>query len=175
MESEITNNINNKNGMNKNIHKFNCIIGINENNFNVQTIYNNEIISIIIKNSDKEPFKIYKKSFIKNDFINISKYFRIFDNNFEIFEKINLFFINKLFEGIYNEKKIILKIKNIVTEFELNIPIDEENDFEEYINNIYSILKEVKNNTEEMENKLNNIKKDCKSKMKDIIKTINKI
>jgi len=175
MESEITNNINNKNGMNKNIHKFNCIIGINENNYNVQTIYNNEIISIIIKNSDKENFKIYKKSFIKNDFINISKYFRIFDNNFEIFEKINLFFINKLFEGIYNEKKIILKIKNIVTEFELNIPIDEENDFEEYINNIYSILKEIKNNTEEMENKLNNIKKDCKSKMKDIIKTINKI
>lgn len=175
MESEIRNNINNKTGINKNIQNFNYKIVINEHNYDVQTIYNNEIITIIIENKDIQPFKIYKKTFIKNDFINISKYFRIFDNNFEIFEKINLFFTNNLFEGKFNDEEIVLKIKNIIAEFELNIPINKENDFEEYIKNIYSILKEVKTNTKEMENKLNNINKDYKSKIKDIIKTINKI
>ena len=110
MESGITNNINNNNGNNKNIQKFNCKIVINEHNYDVETFYNNEIISIIIENKDIQPFKIYKKTFIKNDFINISKYFRIFDNTFEIFEKINLFFTNNLFEGKFNDEEIVLKI-----------------------------------------------------------------
>ena len=175
MESEIRNNINNKTGINKNIQNFNCKIVVNEHNYDVQTIYINEIITIIIENKDIQPFKIYKKSFIKNDFINISKYFRIFDNTFEIFEKINLFFINNLFECKCNDENIILKIKNIIAEFELNIPINKEKEFEEYIKDIYSILNEIKNNNNEMENKLNNIKKDFKSKIKDIIKTINEI
>ena len=70
MESGITNNINNNNGNNKNIQKFNCKIVINEHNYDVETFYNNEIISIIIENKDIQPFKIYKKTFIKNDFIN---------------------------------------------------------------------------------------------------------
>ena len=68
-------------------------ININGKEFNVKLSYHLQIISILIEEKENDSPKIYEKSFNKKDFEIINDYFKTFDYNIEIYEKISEFIV----------------------------------------------------------------------------------
>ena len=138
------------------VEPFNFLINQNEKILNIQITYKSENIIFFIEEQISIPPKTYEKSYSKSDFENISKIFKMFDNNIEVFNKIIELFKNKNFDVLIEEKKIIFKYKNDFTEFSFDIPIKENKDINFLINNLYKIVKELKDENIDLKNNLNN-------------------
>ncbi len=157
------------------VEPFNFLINQNEKKLNLQITYKSENIIFIIEEQSSIPPKTYEKSYSKSDFENISKIFIMFDNNIEVFNKIIELFKNKNFEVLIEEIKIIFKYKNDFTEFSFDIPIKENKDINFLINNLYKIVKELKDENIDLKNNLNNQEKKKKKEIEEIKKENNEL
>ncbi len=155
------------------VEPFNFLINQNEKKLNLQITYKSENIIFIIEEQSSIPPKTYEKSYSKSDFENISKIFIMFDNNIEVFNKIIELFKNKNFEVLIEEIKIIFKYKNDFTEFSFDIPIKENKDINFLINNLYKIVRELKDENIDLKNNLNN--KEREKEIEEIKKENNEL
>jgi hypothetical protein len=153
------------------IKPFNLIIKNNDIDYNIIIDFKNEQIIISIEEENIIPPKIYEQSYSKNDLEKISKIFKMFDNNFEAFNKICELFNNKNYNQIINEDKIIFGFKNEFTEFSFDIPIKGNNNSNYLINNLYKIIKELKQENEKDKTSITNLKNE-NLELKYIINTI---
>ena len=146
----------------QNIQPYETLIEINKNIFNFHIEYktNGIIISIEVKN--EIPPKKYEKLYSKKDLENINKFFRMFDDNLEVFNKLTELFNKKKFILDIKEQEIILELKNEIVEFSLNIPLIENNNINELVKNLYNIIKDLKNDIKELREENNNIKEKIK-------------
>ena len=81
------------------IKTFNSSININEKNYNIQMRYNIKDITFNIKEDNTNTNIIYEISYNIQQFQRLNKFFKMFDNNLEIYNKLIDFFINNCFKG----------------------------------------------------------------------------
>ena len=143
-------------------------ININGKEFNVNLSYHLQIISILIEEKKNDNPKIYEKSFNKKDFENISDYFKTFDNNIEIYEKMSEFFKNNLFNYDIKEYEFIISMKNVIIEFVIEIPLKKKKEFIEYIQNLFIFAKAVKDENDELKEKIQKMEKDYSKKIQEL-------
>ncbi len=143
-------------------------ININGKEFNVNLSYHLQIISILIEEKKNDNPKIYEKSFNKKDFEIINDYFKTFDYNIEIYEKISEFFKNNLFNYDIKEYEFIISMKNVIIEFVIEIPLKKKKEFIEYIQNLFIFAKAVKDENDELKEKIQKMEKDYSKKIQEL-------
>ena len=149
------------------VEPFNLLINKNEKILNLQITYKSDNIIYYVEEQNSIPPKIYEKSYSKNDLDKINKIFKIFDNNIEVFNKICELFKGKKINEILEEEKIIFEHKGDFTNFSLEIPIKENKDINILINNLYKIVKELKNENNELKNKQEKTEKEIEELKKE--------
>ena len=152
----------NKNEDTHNVNTYDTSIEIDKNIFSFHIEYKINNIMISIEEKNEIPPKKYEKLYSKKDFENINKFFRMFDDNLEIFNKLIELFDKKKFLLDIKEEEIILKIKNEIVEFHLSIPLIENNNINELLKNLCNIIKDLKNDIKELKEENNNLKEKIK-------------
>jgi len=80
----------------------------------------------------------------------------------DTFDKISEILKTKTFESEINEKEITIKYKNVFAEFSFIIPIKENQDLNQLIRNLYSIIKDLKKENESNNQKIKNLEEEIK-------------
>jgi len=127
------------------IKTFNSSININEKNYNIQMRYNIKDITFNIKEDNTNTNIIYEISYNIQQLQNLNKFFKMFDNNLEIYNKLIEFFNNNSFEGKFQNYFLFLNFKNIMAEFSIIIPNKLLIDKDKNIKLLYKISTKIKN------------------------------
>ena len=117
---------------------------IKERKFNLKLSLNSNKIIFLIEELNTIPPLIFEKSFTKEELEKISQIFKIFNDIKEAFEKISELLKSKTFESEINEQEIKIIYKHVFAEFSFIIPIKENQDLNQLIRNLYSIIKDLK-------------------------------
>ena len=160
------------------VKSFDISIDIDGKIFDIHLNYKSNIININIYEKNSIPLKKFEKSFTKKEFEGINKFFRIFDDNLEIYNKIIELFNKKKFIGKIKEEEIIFEIKNDLVDFSLNIPLIKENkDINEIVKHLSTFVKDLKEENNVLKEKINQLENKCEKnteEIKELKKEINK-
>ena len=135
---------------------------IKERKFNLKLSLNSNKIIFLIEELNTIPPLIFEKSFTKEELEKISQIFKIFNDIKEAFEKISEILNSKTFESEINEQEIKIIYKNVFAEFSFIIPIKENQDLNQLIRNLYSIIKDLKKQNESNNEEIKNLKDEIK-------------
>ena len=135
---------------------------IKERKFNLKLSLNSNKIIFLIEELNTIPPLIFEKSFTKEELEKISQIFKIFNDIKEAFEKISELLKSKTFESEINEQEIKIIYKNVFAEFSFIIPIKENQDLNQLIRNLYSIIKDLKKENESNNQKIKNLEEEIK-------------
>ena len=141
---------------------FNLPFEIKERKFNLKLSLNSNKIIFLIEELNTIPPLIFEKSYTKEDLEKISQIFKLFENIKEAFEKISEILKSKTFESEINEQEIKIKYKNVFAEFSFIIPIKENQDLNQLIRNLYSIIKDLKKENESNNERIKNLEEELK-------------
>ena len=157
------------------IKTFNSSININEKNFNILMTYNIKDITLNIKEDNSNSHIIYEISYNIQQFQRLNKFFKMFDNNLEIYNKLIDFFINNCFKGELQNYFLLLYFKNIMAEFSIIIPNKSLIDKNKNIKILYNIATKIKQKNKEIKKEIQNINYNYSEKLIEMEKEIEKI
>ena len=145
-----------------NVKPFILPFEINERKFNLNLSYESTKLIFVIEELNSIPPLIFEKSYSKEELEKISQIFKIFKDMDDTFDKISEILKTKTFESEINEKEITIKYKNVFAEFSFIIPIKENQDLNQLIRNLYSIIKDLKKENESNNQKIKNLEEEIK-------------
>ena len=158
---------------NEDIKYFKTSLNFNDIIFDIEINCQNELLTIRINKQNTILKNIYEKTFSKQELDDSNKYFLLFDNILEIFNKFVDLLKSNFFEGEIKNEEIILKVKTILIDFSLNIPMKENFEMNEFMKQLNEQNIELKRKIKELEE--NKAKKEIeikpnRKKKKNIIK-----
>ena len=153
---------------------FKTSLSIDETNFDIEIICQNELLTIRINQANLILKSIYEKTFSKQELDELNKYFILFDDILEIFNKFVDLFQNNFFKGERKEEEIILQVKNILIDFSLNIPIKGNIEMNEFMKQLNEENIELKRKIKELEKEKSKKEIEIKPNKKNKNKLINK-
>ena len=136
---------------NEDIKYFKTSLNFNDIIFDIEINCQNELLTIRIIKQNTILKNIYEKTFSKQELDDSNKYFLLFDNILEIFNKFVDLLKNNFFEGEIKNEEIILKVKTILIDFSLNIPMKENFEMNEFMKQLNEQNIELKRKIKELE------------------------
>ena len=153
---------------------FKTSLSIDETNFDIEIICQNQLLTIRINQENLILKSIYEKTFSKQELDELNKYFILFDDILEIFNKFVDLFQNNFFKGERKEEEIILQVKNILIDFSLNIPKKGNIEMNEFMKQLNEENIELKKKIKELEKEKSKKEIEIKPNKKNKNKLINK-
>ena len=153
---------------------FKTSLSIDETNFDIEIICQNQLLTIRINQENLILKSIYEKTFSKQELDELNKYFILFDDILEIFNKFVDLFQNNFFKGERKEEEIILQVKNILIDFSLNIPKKGNIEMNEFMKQLNEENIELKRKIKELEKEKSKKEIEIKPNKKNKNKLINK-
>ena len=162
---------------NEDIKYFKTSLNFNDIIFDIEINCQNELLTIRINKQNIILKNIYEKTFSKQELDDSNKYFLLFNNILEIFNKFVDLLKNNFFEGEIKNEEIILKVKTILIDFSLNIPMKENFEMNEFMKQLNEQNIELKRKIKELEKEksqkqIEEIKPNIKNKKRQIKKKI---
>ena len=136
---------------NEDIKYFKTSLNFNDIIFDIEINCQNELLTIRINKQNIILKNIYEKTFSKQELDDSNKYFLLFNNILEIFNKFVDLLKNNFFEGEIKNEEIILKVKTILIDFSLNIPMKENFEMNEFMKQLNEQNIELKRKIKELE------------------------
>ena len=136
---------------NEDIKYFKTSLNFNDIIFDIEINCQNELLTIRINKQNTILKNIYEKTFSKQELDDSNKYFLLFDNILEIFNKFVDLLKSNFFEGEIKNEEIILKVKTILIDFSLNIPMKENFEMNEFMKQLNEQNIELKRKIKELE------------------------
>ena len=136
---------------NEDIKYFKTSLNFNDIIFDIEINSQNELLTIRINKQNTILKNIYEKTFSKQELDDSNKYFLLFNNILEIFNKFVDLLKNNFFEGEIKNEEIILKVKTILIDFSLNIPMKENFEMNEFMKQLNEQNIELKRKIKELE------------------------
>jgi hypothetical protein len=136
---------------NEDIKYFKTSLNFNDIIFDIEINCQNELLTIRINKQNTILKNIYEKTFSKQELDDSNKYFLLFNNILEIFNKFVDLLKSNFFEGEIKNEEIILKVKTILIDFSLNIPMKENFEMNEFMKQLNEQNIELKRKIKELE------------------------
>ena len=142
-------------------------IKIGQKNYKVLISLKLNGVNFLIQEQNTLFKKTFEKNLKQNDFQKIHTFFSEFLNVSQIYDKICEFFTDKKIEGHIKDKELILRMDN---KYYVPIPIKENNNnnINEKMEYLYTIIKELKEENKELREKFNQQEKKIKRQDEEI-------
>lgn len=157
------------------IKTFNSSININEIQFNIKMTYNIKDITFNIQEDNSNSNIKYEISYNIYQFQRLNKFFKMFDNNLEIYNKLIDIFTNNYFKGVLKNSFLFLNFNNIMAEFSIIIPNKSLMNPNKNITILYNLATKIKNQNKEIKKEIQNVNYIYTEKLKEMEKEIEKI